>query len=345
MITRSRAPLRLGLAGGGTDVSPYCDQFGGRVMNVTIDKYAYANLSQPKTQVVRFRATDLRIQEEYAVGALIDPEGPLALLKGVYLRISRDYPGLLSGPLNLCTFSDAPPGSGLGSSSTMVVALVQVFVEYGSLPLGEYDVAHLAYEIERMDLNFAGGRQDQYASTFGGFNFMEFGSNDRVIVNPLRIKETVAAELEASLVLYYLGVSRLSSKIIGEQSKNVVAQNQASIDAMHRIREEATVMKEALLRGDIRAFSATMQKGWESKKLMASGITNPDIDRIERLAFDHGACAAKISGAGGGGFMMFMCRPEDRCDLVRALEGQNGRIMDFHFSNQGARSWRVPQDG
>lgn len=343
MITRARAPLRLGLAGGGTDVSPYCDHFGGCVMNVTIDKYAYATLSRSNSPTVRFQAVDLELQEEYPIGAPIDQGGPLALLKGVYERVARDHSSLLTEPLNLCTFSDAPPGSGLGSSSTLVVALVQVFAEHCSMPLGEYDVAHLAYEIERKDLGMAGGRQDQYASTFGGFNFMEFGSNDRVIVNPLRIKESVAAELEASLLLYYLGVSRLSSKIIDEQSKNVIAENQVSIDAMHRIREEANTMKEALLRGNIRAFAAAMQKGWESKKQMASGITNPEIDHIEELAFKHGACAAKISGAGGGGFMMFMCQPEDRYRLIRALEKQRGRIMDFHFSYHGARSWRVPE--
>ncbi|GLQ95662.1 GHMP family kinase ATP-binding protein [Dyella mobilis] len=341
MIVRSRAPLRLGLAGGGTDVSPYCDVYGGSVMNVTIDKYAYAILSPSDSGRCEFEALDVGVSEVHDCGAIPSQGGPLQLLKGVHARICRDFLSGESQPLKVQTFSDAPPGSGLGSSSTMVVALVQAFAEYYALPLGEYEVAHLAYEIERNDLKLAGGKQDQYAATFGGFNFMEFYAENRVIVNPLRVKDWVWSELEASLVLYFTGVSRASADIIDQQSRNVTSGNQTSIDAMHSLKKEAVQMKECVLRGDLPGLARTLQAGWEAKKNMASSISNPLIEEVERVAFANGAHAAKVSGAGGGGFMMFVCSPEKRIGLIRALAEQGGRLLDFHFTQQGAASWRI----
>lgn len=341
MIVRARAPLRLGLAGGGTDVSPYCDIYGGHVMNVTIDRYAYAIIAPRAGRESCFHALDVGHEEIHSCDGSIDGGGPLQLLKGVYARVSREFLGGKRPPLTLKTFSDAPPGSGLGSSSTMVVALVQAFAEYFSLPLGEYEIAHLAYDIERKDLKLAGGKQDQYAATFGGFNFMEFYADERVIVNPLRIKDWIWAELEASLVLYFTGVSRASADIIDQQARNVGDKNQVSIDAMHRLKEEAVQMKECILRGDLRGLEMTLQAGWEAKKKTATTVSNPLIEQVERIAFEHGARAAKISGAGGGGFMMFLCDPERRIGLIRALLAEGGSILDFHFTPKGASAWRI----
>ena len=216
MIVRARAPLRLGLAGGGTDVSPFCDLHGGYVMNVTIDRHAYATVDPSPTGLAEFHALDAGISELLAPSEVDLGQGPLQLMKGVYRRITRQFLDGRAPALRVRSHSDAPPGSGLGSSSTMVVALVTAFVEYFGLALGEYDIAHLAYEIERVDLALAGGKQDQYAAAFGGFNFIEFYADDRVIVNPLRVKPWIWAELEASLVLYFTGVSRASATIIDE---------------------------------------------------------------------------------------------------------------------------------
>lgn len=340
MIVRARAPLRLGLAGGGTDVAPYCDQHGGYVMNAAIDKYAYVIVDPSPAGTVEFHALDRGASLECAVGGVANGDAALQLLVGTYLRISRDYLDGTQPPLRIRTYSDAPPGSGLGSSSTLVVALVTALAEYFMLALGEYEVARLAYEIERNDLALAGGKQDQYAAAFGGFNFMEFHRDDRVIVNPLRIKEWVLAELEASLLLYFTGVSRESARIIDEQSRNAASGDQGSVDAMHRLKDEAVQMKEALLKGDLAAFARTMQAGWEAKKLMARSITNPMIDALEVIATANGALATKVSGAGGGGFMMFVCDPADRVRLSRALAGQGGTLLDFHFNAQGAVAWR-----
>lgn len=341
MIVRARAPLRLGLAGGGTDVAPFCDLHGGYVMNAAIDKYAYATVDESPTSQVEFCALDHGAYFAWAPGEVAHCTGPLRLLTGVYLRICNDYLGRRQPPIRIRTFSDAPPGSGLGSSSTLVVAMVTALAEYFSLGLGEYESAHLAYEIERNDLAMAGGKQDQYAAAFGGFNFMEFHAGDRVIVNPLRIKDWVLAELEASLLLYFTGVSRESAKIIDEQARNAAAGDKNSVDAMHELKSEAVQMKEALLKGDLAAFTQTFQKGWEAKKRMAHSISNPMIDAVEAVAVKNGACATKVSGAGGGGFMMFVCDPSDRIRLSRALISEGGSLLDFHFNPAGAIAWRA----
>lgn len=342
MIVRARAPLRLGLAGGGTDVSPYCDQFGGFVMNVTIDKYAYATVDQSPDANVHFVSQDTSTAESVDPNLVDLAAGSLQLMKGVYLRVVNQYLGGRAPAIRIRAHSDAPPGSGLGSSSTMVVALVTAFAEYFALALGEYEIAQLAYDIERKDLGLSGGKQDQYAASFGGFNFMEFYADDHVIVNPLRIKEWIWAELESSLVLYFTGVSRASAEIIDEQSRNIRDGRIDSLDAMHRLKDEATRMKEALLRGDLQRFASVMQSGWLAKKQSAASISNAAIDGVESLAFEHGARATKVSGAGGGGFMMFICDPSDRVGLVRALTGLGGTVYDAHFTHLGATSWRIP---
>ncbi len=342
MIVRARAPLRLGLAGGGTDVAPYCDQFGGHVMNAAIDKYAYATVDASPAGRAEFHALDRGASLSTDAGAIANDNPALQLLVGAYQRICRDHLGGEQPPVRVRTWSDAPPGSGLGSSSTLVVALVVALAEYFGLALGEYETAHLAYEVERCDLALAGGKQDQYAAAFGGFNFMEFHRDDRVIVNPLRIKDWVLAELEASLLLYFTGVSRESARIIDEQARNTASGKQSSLDAMHRLKLEATQMKEALLKGDLPAFARTMQAGWEAKKEMASSISNPMIDAVEAVAAANGAIATKVSGAGGGGFMMFVCDPAERMRLSQALLAQGGSLLDFHFNPLGAIAWRAP---
>ena len=301
MIVRARAPLRLGLAGGGTDVSPYSETYGGAVMNATINKYTWATIEECGDGKLAFAAADHGRSAEYDLASEIDPSGIFALHAGVYNRVVRDYCSGRPLPIRMTTYSDVPPGSGLGSSSTLVVAMLQAYVEYLGLPLGEYEIAHLAYVIERSDLGFNGGKQDQYAATFGGFNYMEFYAGDRVIVNPLRIKDWVVSELEASLVLHYSGLSRESALIIDQQARNVENRQEQAIEAMHQLKQESVNMKESLLKGDLDLFARTMDMGWRSKKQIASGITNPLIEQIEQIARQSGAAACKISGAGGGG--------------------------------------------
>jgi len=338
-IIRARAPLRLGLAGGGTDVSPYSDDFGGLVLNVTIDKYAYATIVRRNDDQVELIAADNNNKWLGEMSSKLERTPGLDLHVGVYNRIIKDFNNHQPLPLSIITHSEAPPGSGLGSSSTMVVALVQAFCELLSLPLGEYEIAQLAYQIERNDLGLTGGKQDQYAATFGGLNFMEF-YKDRVIVNPLRIKANIKAELESSLVLFYTGVSRESAKIIDEQTSNVKSGQKSSLDALHAVKAEAQSMKEAILKADFEAFAQSMQLGWESKKKMATSISNPMIDEIYNAAIAAGAKSGKVSGAGGGGFMMFFVDPAQRPYVMRALSKFNGQVSTCNFTDTGTQSWR-----
>lgn len=340
---RARAPLRLGLAGGGTDVSPYCDEFGGCVLNATIDLYASATITRAEGDVVEFFAADQQRRERFHSGEKAQASAELRLHQGVYRRIVREFNAGKPIPLTLTTHSDAPAGSGLGASSTLVVAMVKAFVELLNLPLGEYDIARLAFEIERVDLGLAGGRQDQYAAAFGGVNFMEFYANERVLVNPLRVKNWILSELESNVVLYYTGASRESARIIDEQRASMQKHESDSIAALHALKEEAYSMKEALLRGELRDFAASMQKGWDAKKRTAASISNSRIERAIAVAAEAGAYAGKVSGAGGGGFMILFVDPERRGDVRRALHSLGeGEIHACHFTKQGTQGWRVP---
>jgi D-glycero-alpha-D-manno-heptose-7-phosphate kinase len=334
--------LRLGLGGGGTDVSPYCDRYGGLTLNATIDKYAYTVIEpRPEGGMVRLVAADNRNEWEGKASPSLSLDGRLDLHKGVYNRIVRDFNAGRPLPLVMTTHTDAPPGSGLGSSSTLVVSMIKAFVEWLNLPLGEYEIARLAYEIERIDVGLSGGRQDQYAATFGGFNFMEFHPGERVVVNPLRVKNWIISELEASLLLYFGGVSRDSAKIIDEQSDNVKRNEAAAIEATHALKAEAVAMKEALLKGDFAALIESVNAGWEAKKKIARSISNPQIEASYELAKKAGMRAGKISGAGGGGFMMMLVDPVRRMDVIRALERTQGQIFTCHFTKYGTQGWKI----
>lgn len=342
MIIRSRAPLRLGLAGGGTDVSPYSDEFGGCVLNATIDLYSYCTIYPSDDKKIIFIAKDLKEEIEIESKDILELDSKLKLHKAVYNRIVKDFNHNQPLSFKMVTYSDSPPGAGLGSSSTMVVAMIGAYAEWLKLPLGEYDIAHLAYEIERKDAGLSGGKQDQYAATFGGFNFIEFYKDDKVIVNPLRIKPWIVSELEMSMVLFYTGQSRESANIIDQQVKNATEKNIKTIEAMHELKQDSYLMKEALLKGDIQMFAKYLGKSWEAKKQTATTISNSKLDKIYDLAINTGAYSGKVSGAGGGGFMMFLIRPSLRLDLIRALSELNeGMIMNAHFTLSGLESWRV----
>ncbi len=340
MIVRSKAPLRLGLAGGGSDVSPYSDLYGGLILNATINLYAYCTIEELPGTDIELHATDLDLTLSYPQADTLPIDGRLDLHKGVYNRIVRDY-GPLPQAIRITTYSDAPAGSGLGSSSTMVVCIVKAFAEWLNLPMGDYEISRMAYEVERKDLALSGGKQDQYAAAFGGFNFMEFLTNDLVIVNPLRVKRWIVDELESSMVLYYTGASRSSAAIIDEQRKNTSSGNTVAIEAMHRIKQSAIDMKMALLKGDITAFAKILGQAWEDKKKMASAITNPMIQEAFDVATSAGAIAGKVSGAGGGGFIMFVVKPTCKRQVVNALNRLPGQVVPFQFSDGGTHGWKI----
>jgi len=336
--------LRLGIAGGGTDVSPYCDLYGGYVLNASIDMYAYAILESIEGDGVYFDARDHQKNCQYMLDevesvSFSDCDLPIHL--GVYKRIMRDYLDGQTIPCRLTTYSDAVAGSGLGTSSTLVVAMLKAFVEFLGLPLGEYEIAHLAYEIERIDVGLEGGKQDQYAATFGGFNFMEFYEDDRVIVNPLRIKNWIVSELEASLILYFTGISRDSADIISRQVSHIKEKSTITTEALDQIKSDAIKMKESLLKGEIYEFGKWLDSSWSAKKKVSNSVTNELINSIYDVAIKAGAYAGKVSGAGGGGFMMFLVDSVKKVDVIRELSKTNGRVVNCHFVKWGTEGWRV----
>ena len=338
MIIRTKAPLRLGLAGGGTDLDVYASKYVGYVLNATISLYAHTTLKELDNGKIIFHSLDNNEYLEIDSKEFLELDGKMDLYKGIYNRIVKDF---VKKPLSfkLTTYSDVPSGSGLGGSSTLVVAIIKAFVEWLNLPLGEYDIARLAYEIEREDIGIVGGAQDQYAATFGGFNFMEFYGDKRVIVNPLRIKNWVIDELQESMILYFTGIQRSASVI--EKEKESVLKKEKSLEAMHEVKEDAVRMKEYLLKGDIKNFAKILGKSWEAKKRVSSAISNSEIDRIYNLAMENGAYSGKVSGAGGGGFMFFMVDPTKKYHLTNLLNKQGGQVFNFQFIKEGTKGWKI----
>lgn len=340
-LIRARAPLRLGLAGGGTDVSPFCDDHGGAVLNVTIDRFAFASVQPRQDGAVVFNAADLGRTDVIEAAKVLPTDQGLRLHRAAYNRIVRDFNDGRPLSITLTTHVDSPMGSGLGSSSALVVAMVEALREFVGAPLGEYDIARLAFEIERRDLKLNGGRQDQYAATFGGFNFIEFGFNERVIVNPLRVKPAIRFEFEASLLLYFTGVSRESARIIDNQTA-AMQRGGRSLEAMHQLKADAIEMKEALLLGRLGDMGDLLNRSWLAKKATSEGVSNPMIEAILETARANGANSAKVSGAGGGGFVMLLCDPTRRTELSRALtELGHGEPMICQLTDEGSISWRV----
>ena len=337
-IVRARVPLRLGLAGGGTDLSPYCDEFGGAVLNVTIDRYAYAYIEPSGDGQVHFIAPDMQMEESFAPSLEAIAGARLQLHAGVLTRMAREFCEGRVAPLRITSFVDAPAGSGLGSSSALVVALVEAFRTYLGLPLGQYDVAHTAFEIERLELGLAGGKQDQYAATFGGANFIEFLAENRVIVNPLRVPRGQLNELETSTVICFTGVSRQSARIIDDQTARMSGSSR-KLEDLHQLKSDAVEMKQALLRGEVEHMAVVLNRSWEAKKRTASGISTALIETLYERGRAAGATGGKVSGAGGGGFMMFLVPPPRRMQLIRALNEAGGTASGVHFTSEGAESW------
>lgn len=332
--------MRLGLAGGGTDVSPFSDIYGGCILNATISLYAYCDIVPRQDGKIIFITEDRGERFESVSKRELPMDGNLDLLKAIYNRVIKDF-DLPAQSFELHTFVDAPAGSGLGTSSTLVVAVLGAFVQWLSLSLAEYDIASLAYSIEREDLCLAGGKQDQYAATFGGFNFMEFYSDNKVIVNPLRIKDKIINELSRNIVLFYTSTSRDSAAIIERQQKNVISNNTKSIDAMQQLKKQAVLMKEALLKNDLDKIGDILNLGWEYKRQMASGISTNLFEDVYRAALEAGARGGKISGAGGGGYIFFYCPDCVRYKVIDVLNNFGGKVRRFEFTKEGLQTWQM----
>ena len=343
-IFRSKAPLRVSFAGGGTDVSPYPEEKGGAVLNCTIDKFAYATLEvrenggEGSTAV---HSLDYNLSANYAIADDLVYNGELDLVKAALkvLRPQGDHSST-KDRLELFLHSDAPPGTGLGSSSTMTVALVGAFRSYLRHDWRPYEVAELAYRIERQELGIKGGRQDQYAAAFGGFNFIEF-LGEKTVVNPLKIDPDVVNELAYRLLLCYTGTSRYSSDIIERQQRSYTEKRPETVEALDATKRLAIDMKNELLRGNIDEMGRLLDEGWQFKKHFTEGISNDRIDSFYRQARDSGALGGKLVGAGGGGYILLFCDFARRANVAKAVQKAGGRVVEFALEPNGLQTWTV----
>jgi len=336
---RTKAPLRISFAGGGTDVPPYPEQEGGCVLNATIDHYAWGSLRPRNDDRIRIESVDLGLALDFSVDSKLELDGQLDLVKATILRLQAQ-----SGRgFDIFLRSDAPPGSGLGSSSALIVGLVGLVKELKALPLTDYEVAQLAYSIERQDLRIQGGHQDQYASSFGGFNFIEFYA-DRVIVNPLRIPQDTINELEHNLLLCFTGTTRRSDRIIEDQTKRFEERQENTLRALQQQKQLAVDMKNALLRKRLDDFGDLLHSAWESKKQFSPRISNSSINEMYQVARDQGALGGKITGAGGGGYMLFYCQFERKHKVAEALERVGAVHTEFAFEGRGLQTWRINEN-
>ncbi|HVP39857.1 MAG TPA: hypothetical protein VMS93_11815 [Candidatus Saccharimonadales bacterium] len=331
-IYRARAPLRISFCGGGTDVSPYPERHGGVVLSATIDKYAYATLRPRPGSAIKLTSLDYDVVAKYRHSKAMQLDGNLDLVKQVVKRMSR------GAGLELFLHSDAPPGSGLGSSSTLVVALIGAFLEWRARPVTPYETAELAYRIERGDLGIAGGRQDQYAAAFGGFNFIEFFA-DRTVVNPLRVPTGVVNELQYRLLLCYTGQSRLSSAIIRRQTRSFVRAERSVVRALHELKALTAELKDALLLGRLERFGELLHVAWLHKRRLDPQITTGAIDEMYAEARRRGALGGKILGAGGGGYLLLYCPFDRKHKIAAQLEKMGGQVVPFSFESQGLQTW------
>jgi D-glycero-alpha-D-manno-heptose-7-phosphate kinase len=340
MTYRSKVPFRISFGGGGTDMPDYCKYHTGSVINTTIRLFTHTSLQLRDDTKVTFKWVNKDEYEEHEFDHQLDCSYGLKLFKATQNHICTRYQIDPIG-YDIISYQDVPTGSGLGTSSTLIVSLIGIYMELFNLPLGEYDIAEMAIRIERIELAENGGKQDQYAAAFGGFNYMEFKGDD-VIVNPLRIKDSVQDELENNVVLYFTNFTRNSSDVLTEQVQKMKDKNKTSTLSLHALVEQAKLMKDCLIKGTIDDLGEILDYGFQQKKMLAKGISTPEIELLYETALKAGATGGKISGAGGGGFMFFYCPNNTKYDVIKALDKlKMGYHQPFTWNKLGLRTWQI----
>ena len=339
-IYRSKVPFRISFGGGGTDMPEYCKYHTGAVINTTIRLFTHTSLVLRDDTKVSFKWINKDEFEEHEFSDNLDCSYGLKLFKATHNHICKQY-NIEPIGYDIVSNQDVPTGSGLGTSSTLIVSLIGVYMELFNLPLGEYDIAEMAIQIERVELKENGGKQDQYAAAFGGFNYMEFKGDD-VIVNPLRIKDSVQDEMENNVVLYFTNFTRNSSDVLTEQIQKMKDKNKTSTLSLHALVEQAKLMKDCLIKGAIDDLGEILDYGFQQKKMLAKGISTPQIELLYKTALEAGATGGKISGAGGGGFMFFYCPNNTKYDVIKALDKlKMGYHQPFTWNKLGIRTWQI----
>ncbi|MBS6954622.1 MAG: GHMP kinase [Enterocloster asparagiformis] len=336
MVIRGRAPLRISFGGGGTDVAPFCEEQGGAIIGSTINKYAYCSIVPRDDDQIVVHSLDFDMTVKYNTNENYVYDGKLDLVTAALKAMD------IKQGCEVYLQCDAPPGSGLGTSSTVMVAMLTAMSRWKGEMMDAYAMADLAYQVERLDLKIDGGYQDQYASTFGGFNFIEFHGRNNVVVNPLRIKKDIIHELQYNLLLCYTGKVHVSANIIKDQVSNY--EKQDPFKAMCEVKALSYALKDELLKGNLHSFGKLLDYGWQSKKRMSNKISNPQIDELYAEALKAGAMGGKLLGAGGGGFLLLYCPYNVRHKVAARMEQMGGQLTDWNFELRGAQSWVADDD-
>jgi D-glycero-alpha-D-manno-heptose-7-phosphate kinase len=327
-----RSPVRISFGGGGTDLPSYYETFGGGVLSAAINKHFYTVLEKRDDGKIQIISADLRTVETWQDIARMEIPGnaleiPLAVFKEFGCNVS----------VNLFLASEIPPGTGLGSSASVCVNLTKILATYSHISLSKYELAERAFHIARNVLGRPVGKQDEYASAFGGLNFISFHKDGATHVEPLNLEPDLVRELQSSLLLFFTGESHHSWTILKEQEASVRKVGSGTVEYLHEIRKLAEPMKAALLSGELREFGLLLHEGWEIKKRLSSKISNGHIDEMYKSALQNGALGGKITGAGGGGFLLLFCPLQYQQNVREALVSMGAREMGFEFDFQGAQ--------
>lgn len=336
MLIRGKAPLRISFCGGGSDVSPYCDEYGGSVLSVTIGMYAMGSLEVRSDDQVRIFSVDYDELVRYDLSSEITPGDKLSFVRAVIKRLNPPH------GINLYIHSDAPPGTGLGSSGSISALIVGLVNHAFNFMMPKYEMAQLAYEVEHDDLGRAVGRQDHYAAVFGGMNFIEFRKHDTLVV-PLRVEEWIMEELGYHLQMFYTKKERDSSDIVASQVEFYKEKRASTLDALAEMKAMTVEMQACLLRGQLRRFGELLHQAWLNKQKMNPATCNPYLSELYEAARGAGALGGKVLGAGGGGFFLFFTPFTKKAAVTAALSKLGAQPTPVVFDRNGLSTWQVPE--
>ena len=327
-----RSPVRISFGGGGTDLPAYYEQYGGAVLSVTINKYFYTILGKRTDGRIQVISSDLRICETWKDIAEKDIDGsaleiPLAVLKELNCDVAVD----------LFLASEIPPGTGLGSSASVCVNIVKTLTTYRQQAISKYELAEKAFHIARHALRKQVGKQDEYAAAFGGLNYITFAPDGNTLVEPVEQDPALIRELESNLMLFFTGAAHNSWTILREQEASTRQHSSPTVDALHEVKSLGALMRGALEQGQLHQFGELLHEAWQAKRRVSSKISNEHIDELYALATHNGALGGKITGAGGGGFLLLYCEAERQTAVREAMHTAGVREMTFGFDTQGAQ--------
>jgi len=336
-FARARAPVRISFGGGGSDVTNFFSKNVGAVINATISFYSHAVLKKRIDQQIIVRSSDLdEVVKSRDLSSFLEAKTSLNLIQSLVKIINPKY------GFELDIFSDYPNNSGLGGSAAISAAVLGCFNEFKNDKWDSYELSELAFQAERLDLEIAGGWQDQYACTFGGINFIEFKNADNII-HPLRLSEKTILELESNLVLCDTGIKHDSGAIHADQKSSLTNNN--DISELVKLNVQNTYdIKNMLLRGRLSGFGKLLDNAWKYKHQFSSKISSPQIDKLYSGALNNGASGGKLLGAGGGGFFLFYADGANKSMLVNFLKKKSLKIYPIKFDSQGMQSWKVRID-